>query len=246
MHSRRSGLFGPILNDMGLPPWSGTLDLFSNLYAVVLHHSVGSGYRVRWSPEHGGWLRSKDWSPYSRGRWAEVPEEIHGRPDAPTEPDRAAAVALASQVCQPQTTWTCSRCGLREPRLHFIAPNLLGEPELYCVQVPSYAVVGSGGQSHVKHWGSPFGCQAVKSSIAVDDGTGSPYIGPLAAYVYGDPLPAEEVINRDWCSRCVGFAHNVRDNAAERGESPTDWASERVRIHATALGRDLARYYGDD
>ena len=101
------------------------------------------------------------------------------------------------------SSWICNRCGQREPGLHFIAPNVYGDAELYCVQMPSYSVVeSSGGSGHLKHWGSPFGCQAVAYDIDSDRRGSGGYIGPRAAYVYGRPLPAEEVIGRDWCSRC--------------------------------------------
>jgi hypothetical protein len=229
------------MDNYGMTPSSPdpeSLNAFSKLYAVVLHHQVGSGFHVRWSPQHTAWLRSLNYSGY----WADSPGEVYGRADAPTEEDFAAALALVRQVTR--GAWICQRCLQPDPCLHFIAPNVYGEPELYCVQMPSCSVVESqGGQGEVKHWGSPFGCQSVK--VAFDVGEPSNRIGLLAAYVYGRPLPAEEVIRRRWCSRCVGAAYNVRSNAGERGESQLEWARKQVQMDVRGLRRALADYYGE-
>lgn len=218
-----------------------SLDIFSKFYAVVLNHEAGQ-YRVRWSAEHGAWIRTRDFEGPNR-RWRDAPAEIFGRADAPDEEDRAAAVTVAHAFASASR---CDRCrSVAKSEQHFIAPNVHGEPEVYCLQMPSYTVVDSrGGDGEKKHWGSPFGCQSVEAWID-DDWPYREFIGPVAAYVYGSPLPAEAVIDRDWCSRCVGAAHNARTNAATRGESAREWASERNQSHVRALSRDLAEYYGD-
>jgi hypothetical protein len=155
-----------------------------------------------------------------------------GNPDAPTEEDRAAAAMLALTVVGP--SWFCQRCLQSDPGLHFIASDVFGRPAVYCVQVPSYSVVNSsGGGGDRKHSGRPWGCRSVGSWIDPD---------ARAAYVYGQPLPAEEVINREWCSRCQSAAANVVDNAAAQGESATDWDEERTRRDVRVLMRQLAEH----
>ncbi len=219
------------------------LDAFSKFYAVVLDHGAGSGHRVRWSRTHKAWLCSRD-TPHDC--WVDSPGETDGRPDAPSEADRAAAAVLALEVTRPQRTWMCQRCWHADPGLHFIAPNIYGGPEVYCVQVPSYTVVDSaGGNGRAKHWGSPFGCQSVHHDIDWERQRPGEYIGPLAAYVFGMPLPAEEVIARGWCSRCQRAAHNVRTDAASRDESETERARGQVKKHVKGLADALAEYYGE-
>lgn len=117
------------------------LDVFSRFYAVVLNHEAGP-YRVRWSAEHAAWIRTRDFE-LPNHRWREEPGELFGRPDAPDEELRAAAVSAARTFLG---EWGCERCRKsRTPELHFIAPNAHGEPEVYCLQVPSFAVVDSRG-----------------------------------------------------------------------------------------------------
>ena len=226
---------------MATSPETQSLDLFSRFYAVVLDHEAGQ-YRVRWSAEYGAWIRTRDIEVPGR-RWRDAPSALYGRPDAPEEEVRAAAVEAARAFISKSG---CGRCyQAARPELHFIAPDVHGEPAVYCLQVPSYTVVDSRrGGGEKKHWGSPFGCQSVEKWVA-DDAPRGEYIGPVAAYVYGMPLPAEEVINRDWCSRCVGAADNVRTNAANRNESATEWAREQNQSNIRGLVRYLTEYYGD-
>jgi hypothetical protein len=226
------------------------LDAFSRFYAVILDHWEGSGRRVRWSRPHKAWLRSRDDPAHNpRDCWVDSPGESFGRPDGPSEESRAAAAELALDFTQ-QRTRLCQRCWHFDPGLHFIAPNVYGEPEVYCVQVPSYTMVDSaGGTGRHKHWGSPFGCQSV--AHAIDVGSGE-YIGPLAAYVFGNPLPAEEVIAREWCSRCLRAAHDSgltpHRKASPRRSWPACWerpacgGSRMLWPITTASGK---RYYGE-
>lgn len=130
--------------------------------------------------------------------------------------------------------------------MHYIAPDVYGDPALYCVQVPPYSVVDSkGGRGSAKHWGSPFGCQSVTRFIDIGMNVSGPYMGPLAAYTFGEPLVADEVIDREWCSRCSNTADTVRRNAAERGESEDDWFKEHAKRDLGGLVRDLRDYLDD-
>jgi hypothetical protein len=233
---------------MSAPVTRDGVDVLSRFYAVVLNHFAGAGRRVRWSPTHRAWLQSHPYARHGTRPWLASPGETFDLPDAPYEDELTAAITLAHRVTAPsRSPWFCQHCWQTTPAIHFIAPDIHGDPELYCVQTPSFAIVdSSGGSGTVKHWGSPFGCQSVGSSIDSELYGRGEYIGPLAGYVYGRPLPAEEVINRDWCSRCVGTAHNVRTNAATKGESEAEWARERAKRHVTRLGLELAQYYGDE
>jgi hypothetical protein len=228
-------------------PQDDSLAAFSEFYAVVLNHEVGSGRRVRWSPPHGAWLSSKDFARYSADPWRDEPGTSFGHVDAPYEDELTSAIALARHVLRPaKGSFFCEYCLRTDARAHFIAPNVHSEPELYCLQVPAFSVVASpGGNGQMKHWGSPFGCQSVDHHISTGGYGRRRYIGPIAAYVFGLPLPADEVINREWCSRCIGAAFNVRNNAASSGADEDEWAREQTRRHVGHLSRSLVRYYGD-
>lgn len=215
------------------------LDAFSKLYAVVLDHDRGGGMRVKWSLEHTAWIRNRD---YSRDGWRQSPDTA-GTVDVPTDDDRVLALALATGAAQ---AW-CQRCGLTDPHMHFIAPNIYGEPTLYCVQAPCPEVVNSkGGGGRVKHWGSPFGCQAVDYIIDSDGGPASPHIGPVALHIFGQPLVAEDVIDRPWCSRCTGSAFNVRVNTSHDNASSLEQLQNRIKVQVRYAARRLGDYYGED
>jgi hypothetical protein len=201
--------------------------------------------RVRWSPIHRAWLRNSDYGRYRRPAWLSTPGETYGEPDAPYEDELASAISIAERLLHPRKSeFFCQRCYRSEPQAHFIAPDVHGEPELYCLQVPAYSVVESSGNSGtVKHWGSPFGCHSVKPYISTGYYTYDSFIGPMAAYTYGRPLPADEVIDREWCARCVNLAANVRNNAAAAGEDETQWAREHARSDTARLAQTLATYY---
>jgi len=206
-------------------------DLFPKFYAVVLHHWAGSGLRVRWSTPHQSWLRSVDHSRYRRSAWTSEPGMLHGKPDRPDTTEQTTACSVAgTAIGQDETPHFCPRCWREDPQSHFIAPDVYGEPELYCVQVPAYSVVdSSGGAGVLKHWGSPFGCQSVKGTIESSELPRESHIGPAAAYVFGTPLPADEVIDREWCSRCTRAAENVRANSTQTGEDPVHAGHHQLR-----------------
>lgn len=232
--------------DMAAPK-DEKLDILSPFYGVVLNHRMGSGQRVRWSPAHDAWTSNKDYSRHLDDPWRSEPGEVFGQADAPYEDELVAALVVAERVLAPgRNPFYCEFCFRNDAQAHFIAPNVTGDPTLYCVQSPAYSVVeSSGGNGRVKHWGSPFGCQSVEHHISSGRYIRDPYIGPVAAYVYGRPLPADEVINREWCSRCVGAAQNVRTNASVSGVDESDWARERTQANVRSLSRRLVDYYGD-
>lgn len=211
-----------------------------------LTHRIGSGQRVLWSPAHNAWTRNKDYARYLGEPWRSEPGEAFGKADAPYEDELVAALVVAGGVVAPELSrFYCEYCFRSEAQAHFIAPNVNGEPSLYCVQSPVYSVVeSSGGNGRVKHWGSPFGCQSVEHHISSGGDSRDPYIGPVAAYVYGRPLPADEVINREWCSRCVGAAHNVHNNAAASGDDQLERAREQTQTNVRYMSRRLLDYYG--
>lgn len=247
--SERDGILGDVTDNLGRSGQSGDArKMFSGFYAVVLDHAKGSGRRVRWSPSHDAWLRSEGYGRYMQHPWLNEPGETYGSADAPTEEDQAAAIALANKVIHPDgRPFFCERCHKSDAASHFITPNIHSEPELYCLQAPTCSVVGSsGGGGLLKHWGSPFGCQSVKHWIDTGDLGRTPFIGPLAAYVFGRPLPADEVINREWCSRCAVAAENVRHNAAEQGANEVQWTRKQIRMHVLFLSHRLTEYYGTE
>jgi hypothetical protein len=52
----------------------------------------------------------------------------------------------------------------------------------------------------MKHWGSIFGCHAVKSQFWLDDAWDDE-----EHVSYGEGMVASDVRDRDWCSRCAHF-----------------------------------------
>ncbi|MEC5182453.1 hypothetical protein RCH07_003831 [Arthrobacter sp. CG_A4] len=215
-------------------------NLWPKLYAVVLEHDALGGRRVRWNATYQSWVTTRDYDRYLDFPWESRPGMTMGLEDRPSEDQ----YTTAHQVIQDWTTATkrfggCERCGSSDLKLHFVTPDVHGEPAVYCVQSPAYSVVDStGGTCRLKHWGSPFGCQSVEAYI--DRGTwAEPRTGTRAAFLYGRPLTAEQVINRDWCARCTGAASNVRHNAAAGHEDPDEWAYQRATQELKGLARRL-------
>lgn len=141
----------------------------------------------------------------------------------------------------------------QRPATTLSCPGVLGEPTIYCVQVPSPHVVASrGGTGRSKHWGSPFGCSAVAPSITglttwTEDGSlPNLYQMPAAAFAYGEPLSAHDVIDMPWCSRCAGAAWNlsmtVKDAAKARElKHHIEERSERAMLRPS---REITNYFG--
>jgi hypothetical protein len=210
-------------------------ELFSQFYAVVLPHAHSATRRVLWSPRYQDWLRSRDGRVQSRDTFLKRPGTTDGHPDEPDQEKLTAAEELAARVFDSDDPWVCERCGQRAPRLHFIAPDVHGVPAVYCVEVPALDVVESKGVvGLVKHWGSPFACQSVNP--AIETGPADVEIGPRVLYPFGKPLPAGDVIARDWCSRCVQSAAAAVEVAARNGEP----VEARMRVQAEIMIKNTA------
>lgn len=213
---------------------------WSQLYAVVLNHQRFSSDRVRWNNEHQAWVGVRDFDRSLNYPWKSHPGTTAGFEDRPSDDDLIAArKALEDWLEKHQGYAGCERCGSLELKLHFIAPDVYGDPKVYCVQRPSYSVVESrGGSGRLKHWGSPYGCQSVEAHL--DRGSWSDAKRwTRAAYLYGNPLSAEQVINRDWCTLCTRTAGNVRSNSAERNENSHVWEYESAILDIGRLARLL-------
>ncbi|MBK0332055.1 hypothetical protein I8D64_11660 [Brachybacterium sp. MASK1Z-5] len=187
-----------------------SLEVFSEFYAVVLEHP-GSG-PLRWAPVDRAWKRLTidGWSP----------GVVAG--DAPREDQLSEALTEAQRFRG--STW-CARCDRpADPAKHFICVGVLGEPESYCVQKPASEVVDSrGGTGQLKHWGTHWGCQVVepaRESASLPGFEGSHAV--TAGYVYGRPLLADEVMERDWCSRCQSRAFRLRGRTIDLDSSIED------------------------
>ncbi|AKN16881.1 hypothetical protein MHAE_00955 [Mycobacterium haemophilum DSM 44634] len=124
--------------------------------------------------------------------------------------------------------------------MHFIVDGIDGEPELYCLQKPSLHVVDSfGGGGRKKHYGGPSGCASVKRYIDED---GDYRKGPRAIYLYGEPLPAEEVIEREWCARCGGYWFNAGGVSEDYSD---EFMRKETRWRIRGLTEDLAARYNE-
>ncbi|MFK4729495.1 hypothetical protein ROT00_07400 [Agromyces mediolanus] len=199
--------------------------VLAELYAVVLR-SERSGVRVLWGREDQCWLRSSSWGQpgFEKQETAEpagAGERLfRSGPHVPAVEDVAAAAAVAETF---RAAGFCQWCERDELVVHALVPDVWDEPRLYCILRPHpTAVASSGGGGTVKHFGSPFGCTHVGTSSIWQEG----YV-PVGHHLYGEPLTTLDVIEREWCAKCVNAAHNgreyVRGQAAERlGRVPTD------------------------
>lgn len=201
---------------------AATLDAF---YAVVLSHEHGGG-PLRWSRRHRAWLRREQ-----RGDWFDwATEPVEG--DVVDADEYAVALLTADRFIEKQ--W-CLRC-LITPRTetHFIAPDVLGEPEVYCVQRPAYEIVGGSGTK--KHLGGPAGCQHVGPALVTGPVPGVSDHAVVGGLLYGEPLPADEVLLRDWCSICARGAWRVHE------QQRSDVYRDQHRLQREHLGRVIGQW----
>ncbi|WP_434966267.1 hypothetical protein [Janibacter indicus] len=126
------------------------LEIFDDFYGVVLNHVYGGP--LRWSPQHQAWLRRRQ-----EGGWL-------GWEAAPVDGDEVDAdeyaVALVT-VDRFLNHDRCPRCdGVPLAQSHYVALDVLGEPEVLCVQLPATDIFGSGGVK--KRVDGTAGCTQVK------------------------------------------------------------------------------------
>jgi hypothetical protein len=177
--------------------------VFDRLWAIVAYESIDtahiSGQRLLWSPEHQAWRRA-----YSYGATGFSPEPTNAQPDAQYVASALALLDRTGDYC-PYAPQRREQCGQPIAGDHFVAPGVCSEPVLYCVQRPDKTVVSSfGGGGNMKHWGSIFGCHAVKSQFWLDDAWDDEDREEHVSY--GEGMVASAVRDRDWCSRCVHFS----------------------------------------
>jgi hypothetical protein len=176
--------------------------MFDRLWAVVTHESIDtaymSGQRLLWSPRDQAWRRAYDY-----GAPGFFPEPTNAQPDANYLAGVLALLDRTGEYCpyQPQRR---RQCGQPVAGDHFVAPGVCGEPVLYCVQRPDKTVVSSfRGGGNMKHWGSIFGCHAVKSQFWLEDAWSDE--NRVEHVSYGEGMVASDVRDRDWCSGCARF-----------------------------------------
>ncbi|BCB83126.1 hypothetical protein [Phytohabitans suffuscus] len=178
------------------------VELLDQLWAVVAYDRRGAGRRVRWSATHRYWLPSRA---YGTGFVTEPIDNNDGQPSEESLPPIRALVQtlLRDRICQ--------RCGLSDLEDHFVAPGIHQDLALYCVQLPDPSVVESfGGGGDRKHWGSIYGCSAVKPYYFTDS-HGEEHV------TFGGGMVASLVRDREWCSRCAGTAWNIAQAAGLAG-----------------------------
>lgn len=200
----------------------GRTEIFDDFYGVVLNH-VHAGL-LRWSPQNQAWLRRRqegDWL-----GWEAAP--VDG--DEVDADEYAAALLTVDRFLKREQ---CPRCdAVPLAQTHYVALDVLGEPEVLCVQLPATDIVG--GRGVKKHVGGPAGCTQVKRAWLHGPVTGlerPPIVGGL---VYGRPLLADQVILREWCQVCATAAGRQAERPHD--ESLKDDHYARLR----ELGRALA------
>jgi hypothetical protein len=203
-----------------------TTDPFADYYGVVLTHEHSGP--LLWSPVHRDWLRKSRFA----ARWDTVP--VDG--DKVDEEELEAALALANDYPGVNAQHQCECMPRRQS--HYIAVDMFGKPRIYCVQAPAFDVVGSSGEGGVrKHWGSTSGCTAVRTAIVSGPVAGTDRSRTFAACVFGVPLPADEVLMRDWCRTCSTRAARV----ASRSDNSEYYLQEHEG-HVRALAGEIRRY----
>jgi hypothetical protein len=175
-------------------------ECFDQFWAVVLLNYAGAGRRLLWSPVHRTWLPNRSYIP----GFAQQPL-IDFAPQ-PYSDDLDAVPELAAELVRRRV---CYRCGATKLSDHFIAPDVLGNASIYCVQRPNPSVVASfGGSGQKKHWGTMLGCSAVRQEFWINQ-----YGDETVRY--GNALIANDVRDCDWCARCTSVAANIARGSDE-------------------------------
>lgn len=126
----------------------------------------------------------------------------------------------------------CQHCGIGEPSVHAVAPNIWDQVTLLCLFRPDRATVESaGGTGERKHWAHPNGCTSVGSQEVRAEGDWSSY----GTYRYGTPMTTYKALEAPWCSRCSRTAHATlarvqQELSAQGNEEPSDWAVKVAMI----------------
>ncbi|MDQ1741708.1 MAG: hypothetical protein QOE23_47 [Pseudonocardiales bacterium] len=190
-------------------------ECFDQFWAVVLLDYAGAGRRLLWSPAHRTWLPNRAYTP------GFVEQPLIEFAPQPYSEDVDAVPEIAARLVQRRV---CYRCGATKLFDHFIAPDVLGNASMYCVQLPDPSVVASsGGSGQKKHWGTMLGCSAVKQEFWINQwGT--------ETVRYGNALIANDVRDYDWCARCTSMAANIAGGSNEPAS---------VDQYATAYEHDL-------
>lgn len=199
-------------------------DVFAEFYAVVLEHPAGGP--LRWSPGCQGWVR------YAGHGWADT--AVAG--DAVDEQQLTAAIEVVNAFVAERV---CQECGVAATgELHYVSVDVVGAPVISCLQLPAFHIVDSAkGSGRLKHWGSPFGCDAVGGPALLRGEVAGFGRDVMAGFVYGRPLSARQVLERPWCSRCRRAARNVfEEHVDEVGAE----GNRDFEVHRSALRR-LAR-----
>jgi len=172
----------------------------SRFAAVVVTDRWGG--RLLWSSSQQAWVPSIHYGVGFLARDGFTPH--------PDEEQVRAVVAVASRVGD-SGWYGCGHCGVHSLGAHFVAPDVFGDPRVYCVQRPSHTVVqSSGGSGRKKHAGEGHGCQSVeRQRYTRNYGPGD----DEDVYCYGVPMVARDVIDLEWCSRCTSIAVNMRAHA---------------------------------
>jgi len=165
---------------------------------VVVREERGAAGRLLWSPGRQHWLPAASYGPGFAN------EQVDPDSTAPSSEDLARVLHLGAEFA----TRGCQRCGLTGLDDHLIAPDVYGQLTRYCVQLPDPTVVCSfGGTGDRKHWGSPYGCSAVRPGFRTTE-YGEEQVE------YGEGLIAARVRDWDWCVRCAQTAATIARSAA--------------------------------
>lgn len=218
--------------------------VLSDLFALVLHSERGMS-RVRLAANGQEWLQS---SAYGRGFDRQDPPQRVGTGEmsfmtsvsVPSADDVAAAVAVAETL---ERSRQCEYCGVGSLQNHVIAPDIYGDPELSCLLRPNPTVVGSfGGAGQTKHVGGPSGCRYVRATEIHVPGR---FYASAGHYLYGEPLTTVEAVEREWCSKCSGTAHNVREHLREKLTESLGQPATAGEVSAATREYDERRRTGD-
>ncbi len=195
--------------------------VFDELWAVVVEPDEWG--RLKWSPTHQDWLPWLDSSiGYLRG-FATAPLSQPLREDIVAR--MPALVSEAAEAIQKRfgNRSHCTRCGGGVAD-HYATPDVFGDAEIYCVQLPDKSLVPG---STVKHWASLDACRRVTPRY-VSDQHGDEWI----EYIHGDGVPAYLAVSQPWCRDCRTAAKSVAARANAEGLTTKIWLrnNERERL----------------
>ncbi|MFX0577140.1 hypothetical protein [Nocardia nepalensis] len=186
--------------------------VFDELWAAVIEPDRRG--RLKWSPIHQDWL---PWLDGPAGYPGDFAREPLGQPLRDDFAVRVPVLVAKAADAVHQRFGKSSCCGLCGGGVadHYVMPNIFGDAQVYCVQLPDEAMAPG---STVKHWASLEACRHVTPRF-VSDQHGDEWI----EFIHGRGVPASSAVSQPWCLDCRTAAERVTADAKEEGLTSEVW-----------------------